>query len=118
MITSRAAQVSLRKYLATDEILHKEIEEKIGPLPGFEDLEPENNDYKQEDDSDIPSSCVIKDAIGMDTSDADGNEFCIGEDHVAGSRDSESIFLRATGLAEDVWADADDLAASDDGVDM
>ena len=117
MITSRKATAALRKYLATDEVLRKEIEGKVGPLPGpgaLED-EPQISGYEEQDDSDVPSSSVIWDALGLDVPSADDcGRYCVRRDDVASKE--QTAHLHAMGSSEDVWAHDDDALAFEGSV--
>ena len=111
IITSRKATAALRRYLATDEILHKEIEEKIGPLPDL-DIELQNDDSEEGDDSDVSSSRVIKDVLGIDIPSADDHRgYCITDSDVA--LKEHGTHLHANGGSEDVWAEEEDGMESD-----
>ena len=115
VITSRKATAALRRYLATDEILRKEIEEKIGPLPpSATDIELQNDKSKEADDSDVPSSRVIKDVLGIDILSADDHgRYCVTDGDVA--LKEHSTHLHANGGSEDVWADEEDDGMDSDG---
>ena len=111
IITSRKATAALRRYLATDEILRKEIEEKIGPLPDL-DIELQNDDSEEGDDSDVPSSRVIKDVLGIDIPSTDDHGgYCITDSDVA--LKEHGTHLHANGGSEDVWAEEGDGMESD-----
>jgi hypothetical protein len=112
-MTSKSAHIALQRYLAADETLRKEIEAKIGPLPGLEDIENDIQTYEQEDDSDVPSTCVVKDALGLDLPDTDDGGHCVPAVATAGV--GEFGYLSAVGRAEDIWDDAEhrEMASTD-----
>jgi hypothetical protein len=68
VITSQKANAALQKCLSSNDILRKEIEAKIGPLPdqGATEIEERLDEADEADDSDVPSSRVIKDVLGID----------------------------------------------------
>jgi hypothetical protein len=72
MLTSPKARAALRRYLQTDDVLRKEIEGKLGA--GCLDLEDnadadigEESEEQDLDDTDVPLTVVIRDALGLDT---------------------------------------------------
>ena len=105
MLTGRKAQIALREYLKNDTILREEIEAKTGmeALPDAEEPVDELAGYEQEDDSDSPSSAVIRDALGVDAPGADSVE-----DHLQKEPNSE----------EDIWAYREDGSRWDDGLEL
>jgi len=107
--------VALRKYLSSDSILRKEIEAKIGPLPdqGATDVEEQLDEADEADDSDVPSSLVIKEVLGIDIPSADGcGRYCITNGDVASNE--HGTHLHAMGGAEDVWENNEDDSDGED----
>ncbi|KAH7903996.1 hypothetical protein BJ138DRAFT_1119844 [Hygrophoropsis aurantiaca] len=68
-LTSKKAHSALNEYLRTHPKLRDEIQNRTGVVHGFEDNELISMD--DEDDSDVPSSAVIEDALGITGLDSD-----------------------------------------------
>ena len=102
-----------------DPILHKEIEEKVGPLPELvaptDDSEPGPPQDEDGDDSDIPSRCVIQDVLGIDIPSTDDEaRYCVSGRDI--STKENSTHLHAMGQTEDILAYNDDGVAWEDAV--
>ena len=113
MLISPKARAALKQYLQTDSVLRKEIEGKLGE--GCLDLEDEVDAEVDEetedpgvDDTDVPLSAVIQDALGLEVqANISAQRFCVDKLNVA--RQSTRN-LHATGAQEDVWElTSDDL---------
>jgi hypothetical protein len=90
---------------------------KIGPLPELvapiDDAGPPQDE--DGDDSDIPSSGVIKDVLGIDIPSADDEaRFCVSDEDMSTKEDS--THLHAMGQTENILAYNDDGVAWEDAV--
>ena len=112
-LISPKARAALKQYLKTDSMLRKEIEGKLGE--GCLDLEDEvdaevdeGTEDPEMDDTDVPLSAVIQDALGLEMqAHISAQRFCVDKLNVAHQSNGN---LHATGAQEDVWElTSDDL---------
>jgi hypothetical protein len=112
VLTSRKAQSALHEYLKIDKTLREEIESKLGTL--FESVlsqqpDPDLDEIKHEidiDDTSVPASAVIQQALGINISDADIDgitdvqQYCAKENSI---RTDGTGRLQGGGPSEDIW---------------
>ena len=77
--------------------LRDEIEKRTGTVHGIETMESADD---SNDDTDVPSSAIIQDALGIAVSGADQASDCV----VQTRKDTEHGGLVAADEDEDVWA--------------
>jgi len=77
--------------------LRDEIEKRTGTVHGIETMESADD---SNDDTDVPSSAIIQDALGIAVSGADQASDCV----VQMRKDAEHGGLVAANEDEDVWA--------------
>lgn len=94
--------MALNEYLHSHTSFRNEIEKRTGTVEGIEDTAQSgsmNGDC--DDDVDVPSSSVIRDALGLTVSGSDsGTSGCVSQVR----KDSEHRGLVAAGQEENVWA--------------
>lgn len=77
VVQSRKAKQAYQRYLATDRIFRSEIAKKIGnidDLPGFEGQREVDDDSLDYDDTGVPLSEVVRDALGAPLDSSDGTD--------------------------------------------
>jgi hypothetical protein len=100
-LTSKKAQSALNEYLCSHSELHDEIEKRTSTVHGTEDDHEKGNDFN--DDTDVPSSAVIRDQLGIVISEGDSDaraSNCV----VQTRKDRDHGGLVAADDEEDVWA--------------
>ena len=122
VLISRKACAALHEYLKTDTISREEIAHELGHSPQTfveEEPEPESDaivDQDNIDDSDVPASAVIQQALGFtvpatDTI-TDVQPYCIKKTDVTGR---DMGLLQGGGPREDIWElTVEDLVAQDE----
>jgi hypothetical protein len=60
---NKKAHLALNEYLRSHPGLHDKIEKRMGTVHGIEDYHVQDNDCN--DDTDVPSSAVIHDQLGI-----------------------------------------------------
>jgi hypothetical protein len=73
-LTSKKAHVALNDYLHSHPGLRNEIEKRTGTVHGIETNSAEDDDN---DDTDVPSSAIIQDALGIVVFGADHASDCV-----------------------------------------
>ena len=104
-LTSKKAQTALNNYLCSHPQLRKEIEDRTGVVHGLEELDARDVAMEDDcpDDSDVPSSLVIQEVLGINISATEGDAN-MTETHVSAARVDESGGLIAATEEEDIWA--------------
>ena len=104
-LTSKKAQTALNNYLRSHPQLRKEIEDRTGVVHGLEEPDARNVAMEDDcpDDSDVPSSLVIQEVLGINISATEGDAN-MTETHVSVARVDESGGLIAATEEEDIWA--------------
>ena len=96
-LTSKKAHAALNDYLRSHPHLHDEIKQWMGTVHGIEAMGSTDD---SNDDTDVPSSAIIQDALGIAVSGADQASDCV----VWTRKDAEHGGLVAAEKDEDVWA--------------
>jgi len=96
-LTSKKARAALNDYLCSHPHLHDEIEKRMGTVHGIETMESADD---SNDDTDVPSSAIIQDELGIAVFGADQASDCV----VRTRKDAEHGGLVAADEDEDVWA--------------
>ena len=89
--------VALNDYLCSHPGLRDEIEKRMGTVHGIE-IDSAGDDHN--DDTDVPSSAIMQDALGVVVFSADQASDCV----VGTRKDAEHGGLVAADEGEDVWA--------------
>ena len=118
VLVSRKARSALHEYLKTDSILRDEIASKIGAQTFIEldeDAELNPNEDHNTDDTDVLSSAVIREALGLTASITDQSTdvqlYCVKNSDVTVSGQG---FLQGGGPREDIWElTSEDLIGND-----
>lgn len=98
-MTSKKARSALNDYLRSHPSLHDEIEKRMGVVQGVKTVSESAEDDSY-DDTDVPSSAIIEDALGIAVTGADVQVTdCI----VQARKDDETGGLVAAD-EENVWA--------------
>jgi hypothetical protein len=94
--------MALNEYLCSHTNLHEEIEAQTGTVHGIEDVESQTPSLEDSyDDTDVPSSVVIRDALGVEVSgDNVFEQTCVQQ----AWKDDEHGSLIADGDKENIWA--------------
>ena len=100
-LTSKKACSALNEYLRTHPGLREEIEKRTGTVHGLEDEDAQENDCH--DDTDVPSSAVIRDQLGITITDATAHDQ-VSDCVVQVCKKMEHGGLVADGEIEDMWA--------------
>ena len=96
-LTSKKACVALNDYLHSHPHLHNEIKKWIGTVHGIETMVSADD---SNDDTDVPSSAIIQDALGIAVSGEDQVSDCV----VQTRKDAEHGGFVAANKDEDAWA--------------
>ena len=102
-LTSKKAQLALNQYLHSHPSPRDEIEKRTGAVQGIEDEAAQEVSMGEDcdDDADIPSSAIIRDALGITVSGADLNvSHCVN--HAQNVNEHQGLV--AMGEEEDIWA--------------
>ncbi|KAG6811293.1 hypothetical protein H0H93_014474 [Arthromyces matolae] len=113
-LTGRTIKAAYREYYTKDKTFRDEIEAKIGPAAASDmeeilDLEPDEElDLEEDldDDSGVPLSRVVYDAVGLDMDGLDArdqNRYCAAANSVIG----ENGRLQSGAVTENIWAYGD-----------
>ncbi|KAH0833099.1 hypothetical protein J3R83DRAFT_12092 [Lanmaoa asiatica] len=102
-LTSKAARTALDEYLRTHPTLHDEIKNRTGVVYGVEEVPPEDQVTAEvDDDADVPSSAVIRDAFNLQNAEipaaVDVISHCVNR-----SEKGPDDTLVAAGDDEDIW---------------
>ena len=106
-LTSKKARTALNDYLCSHPHLHDEIENQMGTVHSIKTMGSTND---SNDDTDVPSSAIIQDALGIVVSGADQSSDCI----VRTRKDAEHGGFIAADEGENVWAFDDGEKWGDD----
>ncbi|KAG6843519.1 hypothetical protein H0H87_003593, partial [Tephrocybe sp. NHM501043] len=111
-LLARNTKAAYHAYYKADKLFREEIESKIGSdaipdMAEIMDLEPDSEDEPEEDeeDTDIPLSRIVYEALELRVDDEGPNDFCTADDLVV---EGENGFLHSGGREENIWAFRDD----------
>ncbi|KAG0702671.1 hypothetical protein DFH29DRAFT_875052 [Suillus ampliporus] len=100
-LTSKQSRTALNTYLCTHDSLRNEIENRMGTVHNDSEESLGHVEEMQEDDSDVPLSAMINDALGISIDKAYNLNLGYVVSEVKQAADQT---LMAAGDAEDVWA--------------
>ena len=102
---SKKAQTALNNYLCSHPQLRKEIKDRTGVVHGLEELDAPNiaMDDNCPNDSDVLSSLIIQEVLGVNISTTKG-DVNMSEIHFSAARLNESGGLVTATEEEDIWA--------------
>jgi hypothetical protein len=106
-LTSKKACMALNNYSRSHPHLHDEIKNRMGTVHGIETMGSTDD---SNDDTDVPSSAIIQDALGIAVSGADQASDCV----VRTRKDAEHGGLVAADKGGNVWAFNDGEKWGDD----
>ena len=100
-LTSKKAHTALNEYLHGHANLREEIESQTGTVHGIEDVEAQTPSLEDScDDTDVPSSLVVQDALGIEVPDNVFEQMCVRQ----ARKDDEHGGFVADGDEENIWA--------------